>query len=56
MNREIENIKREIYLHRQALQTRKEVVLAEINKEREMLDKFEKWVENVEREMGSNDA
>ena len=56
MSKEIENIKMEMSLHRRALETRKQVVLAEIDKEGEMLDRFEKWVDNVEREIKSSDA
>jgi len=47
----VNNIKYEIVLNKRALETRRQVMLAEINKEIEMLDKFEKWIEYIEKEL-----
>lgn len=47
--REIENIKYEIVLNRRERECQRRVAMAEFEKEFEMLNKFEKWAENIEK-------
>lgn len=47
--REIDNIKYEIALNRRERECQRRVAMAEFEKEFEMLNKFEKWAENIEK-------
>ena len=51
MNRQkaIEEVKHTILLNRRELETKQRITMAEINKEKEMLDKAEKWIDFIEK-------
>lgn len=52
--KELENILYEIKLHQNHLNTQRQVAMAEFNKEKEMLDKFEKWANSLKEELNKN--
>ncbi len=54
ISRKIEDVKYEISLNRKHLEIRRRVAIAEFDKEAEMLDRYEKWTEQIEKETKKN--